>query len=447
MKRRELLKAGGIAGILSAAQFPLIQGAWAQDRYAKYRGQTVVMNIPAHPHYDAMTKLLPEFTAETGIKVELDKIAIGRMKEKQLLEMAKPQGDYDLACYIVMWKGEYVKKNLIVELEPYFKNAALADPAYDMNDIVKGYLENLGLVGGRKGYLPGPGAKLYGLPYGAETSVLAYRKDIFEKHNLKPPSTYDEFQKLLAPLKQKEGIGALTSRGQAGHQCVHAWLLHLNPMGGEVFDDNWNLTFNKKEGFDALRFLKEVVDTGPTGIAGFGQGEMMNAFLQGQSSMYLDSIVIMGQVNDPAKSKITGKVGYALHPKAQKYASQSGGLGLAIPKNAKNKEAAFLLMQWLTSKNADIKVTKAGGNATRMSTLNNADILKQYPDFAILKEQLKYVDPDWRPIIPEWDEINIQALGVAVSEALTGKKTPEEALNGIAPKVTDIMKRGGYLKA
>ena len=85
MKRRELLKAGGIAGILSAAQFPLIQGVWAQDRYAKYRGQTVVMNIPAHPHYDAMTKLLPEFTAETGIKVELDKIAIGRIDRKSVV--------------------------------------------------------------------------------------------------------------------------------------------------------------------------------------------------------------------------------------------------------------------------------------------------------------------------------------------------------------------------
>ena len=82
-----------------------------------------------------------------------------------------------------------------------------------------------------------------------------------------------------------------------------------------------------------------------------------------------------------------------------------------------------------------------------MSTLNDPDILKQYPDFAILKEQLKYVEPDWRPIIAEWDEINIQALGVGISEALTGKKSPEEALNGIVPKVTDIMKRGGYLKA
>ena len=33
-----------------------------------------------------------------------------------------------------------------------------------MHDIVPGYLANPGLVGGPKGYLPGPGAVLYGLP-------------------------------------------------------------------------------------------------------------------------------------------------------------------------------------------------------------------------------------------------------------------------------------------
>ena len=139
--------------------------------------------------------------------------------------MAKPQGDFDLGCYVVMWKSEYVAKKLIQPLQPFFDNPALADPAYDMKDVVPIYLENLGLVGGPKGYLAGPGAKLYGMPYGAETSVLAYRRDIFAKHNLKPPETYDDFTKLLRVIKDKEGIGALASRGQAGHQCVHAWLL------------------------------------------------------------------------------------------------------------------------------------------------------------------------------------------------------------------------------
>ncbi len=446
MKRRTLIQTagGGALGLLGAG-LPLF--GYAQDRFAKYKGQTVVLSIPAHPHYDAMVKLLPEFTKQTGIKVEVDKLAMARMKDKQLLEMAKPSGDYDLICYVVMWKGEYVKKNLIRELDPFFKNAALADPTYDFKDVVPRYVENMGLVGGPKGYLAGPGAKLYGMPYGAETSVLAYRRDIFAKHNLKAPENYADFEKLLPILKDKAGIGALTSRGQAGHQCVHAWLLHLNPLGGKVFDDKWKPIFNNETGVKALNFLKLVSDTGPVGIPGYGQGEMITSFLQGQAAMYLDSSLIFGQVNNPSVSKIGGQVSYVVHPKGVRHSSQSGGLGLAIPKNAKNADAAFLLMQWLTSKEQDKAVCRIGGVPSRNSTMMDQDMVRQYPEYITLRQQLEYSDPDWRPIIAEWDEINIQALGVAVSEALTGKKKAQEALDGIVPKVTDIMKRGGYLKA
>ncbi len=441
MQRRDLIK--GATATVFGAGLPF-SGAQAQNRYAKYAGQSVTINIPAHPHYDAMAKILADFTKESGIKVEVDKLAIGRPKEKQLLEMAKPQGDYDLACYIVMWKTEYVSKNLVQPLEPFFGNAALADPGYDMKDIVPIYLENLGLVGGPKSYLAGPGAKLYGLPYGAETSVLAYRRDIFAKHNLQVPETYEQFGKALRVLKDKEGIGALTSRGQAGHQCVHAWLLHLNPLGGRVFDDQWRPTFNDAKGVAALKFLQEVVATGPAGIPGFGQGEANTAFLQGQAAMYLDSTSLAGVVKDPARSKVFDKVSWALHPAGVRRASQSGGLGLTIPKNAKNADAAFLLMQWLTSKAQDKAVTRLGGAPMRNSTLGDTDIVRQYPEFIVFKEALKYSNPDWRPIIAVWDKINVQALGVGISEALTGKKSAEAALNDLVPQVTTIMREGGY---
>ena len=441
MKRRDFVKGSAIT--VFGAGLPY-SGANAQSRYAKYAGKTVTINIPAHPHYDAMIKLLPEFTKETGIKVEIDKLAIGRLKEKQLLEMAKPQGDYDLACYIVMWKTEYVSKNLVLPLDAFFNNPALADPAYDMKDIIPIYLENLGLVGGPKGYLAGPGAKLYGLPYGAETSVLAYRRDVFAKLNLKVPETYDDFSKALRVLKDQSGIGALTSRGQAGHQAVHAWLLHLNPLGGAIFDDNWKPRFNDKAGVAALKFLQDVVATGPAGIAGYGQGESNTAFLQGQAAMYLDSTSFAGVVNDPARSKVVGNVSWALHPQGVKRASQSGGLGLTIPKNAKNADAGFLLMQWLTSKQQDKAVAKLGGAPTRNSTMTDADLVRQYPEFITFKEALKYSAPDWRPIIAVWDKINVQALGVGISEALTGKKSAEDALNGMVGPVTQIMREAGY---
>jgi len=441
MKRRTFLKASAIT--VFGAAFPF-SGLLAQNRYAKYKGQTVVFSIPSHPHYDAMMKILREFTAETGIKVEVDRLAMGRMKDKQLLEMAKPQGDYDLNCYVVMWKGEYVAKNLIQPFEPFLQNPNLADPNYDLADIVPVYLENIGLVGGAKGYLKGEGAKLYGLPYGAETSILAYRKDIFSEHNLKVPENYEQLAALLPQIKAQAKIGALTSRGQAGHQAVHAWLLHLNPLGGSVFDDNWRPIFNNKAGVEALEFLQKVVANGPKGIAGYGQGEMNTAFLQGQAAMFLDSTLIAGLVNDPSKSKIVGKVGYALHPMGVRRSSQSGGLGLAISKNAKNADAAFLLAQWLTSKAQDKKVVLAGGVPTRNSTLADNELRQKHPEFAIFQEALKYSNPDWRPIIAVWDQINVQALGIGISEALTGNKTAKQALDDLIAPVTKIMQNAGY---
>lgn len=437
MRRRGFLNAS--AATVFGASLP-VSGVLSANRYAKFAGQTVTINIPAHAHYDAMMRLLPQFTRETGIKVEVDRLAIGWLKDRQLASMTKVQGDFDVCSYVVMWKGEYVDKGLIQPLQPFLHNTALADPNYDIEDIVPIYLENLGLVGGPKGYLAGPGAQLYGIPYGAETSVLAYRKDIFAKHNLKPPANYDALKTLLRQVRDKEKMAALTSRGQVGHQVVHAWLLHLNPLGGSVFDDRWNPRFNDPIGVEALEFLQEVMATGPDGITSFTQADSNQVFLQGQAAMYLDSTSLSGLVRDPRRSRVVNQVGWALHPMGRRRSSQSGGLGLAIPKNAKHPEAAFLLIQWLTSKTQDKAVATLGGAPIRNSTLSDPDLLRQYPEFETFKEALKYSNPDWRPIVPMWNHINTKVLGVGIHEAITGKKSAKAALDGMVPQVTQIMR-------
>ena len=101
-------------------------------------------------------------------------------------------------------------------------------------------------------------------------------------------------------------------------------------------------------------------------------------------------------------------------------------------------------VSWLTSKAQDVAVTKLGGAPSRNSTMAQADVVRQYPEFIVFKEALKYSNPDWRPIIPVWDKINVQALGVGISEALTGKKSAEDALNGLVPQVNAIMREAGY---
>ncbi len=406
------------------------------------------MNFPAHPHYDAVAKVLPKFTAETGIKVEVDKLQFLRMRDKQLLEMSKPgKGDYDLLAYVVFWKTEYAERKLIREIGPMFKDANLALPDYDFDDLISGYVENIGLVGGPKGYLAGPGAKLYGLPFGSETSVLGYRKDIFAKHNIKVPETYAELEAAIARIPQVEsGMGGLASRGQTGHHVVHAWLLHLAPLGGRIFDDKWEPIFQNEAGVKAAELLKKIIDTGPQGAPSFGFDEMKTAFLQGKAGMFLDSIAVAGEADDPAKSRVVGNVGWALHPAGVRRGSQTGGFGIAIPNNASNPEAAFMLMQWLTAKAQDRAIGAEGGSPSRFSTYRDADLNKRFPYYATFAEALKHADPDWRPIIAEWNELNAPIFGTALGEVVTGKKPAKAALEEIVPRVKAVMERGGYYK-
>ncbi|MEM7320920.1 MAG: extracellular solute-binding protein, partial [Pseudomonadota bacterium] len=299
------LGAAAVAGLAA-------NGALANP-YEKYEGQTVVVSWPALAHFNAAEELIEEFVEETGINVEVDALQYLKLRDRQILEMSKPEGEYDVVSWVVMWKGEYVSKGLLTPLSQFFTSGSLVDPQYDIDDIADAYLQNGGVVGGNKGYMPGRSGALYGIPFGAETSILAYRKDIFEEQGIEPPTNYDELTAAMTKLHEA-GIPALTSRGKTGHQVTAAWLLHLAPLGGKIFDDEWNPVVNSPEAVKAAEFLRHVAKTGPTGIETFGFGEAAAAFLQGDAAMHLDTLKIAAMSRNPSLSTIDGNVGYALHP-------------------------------------------------------------------------------------------------------------------------------------
>jgi multiple sugar transport system substrate-binding protein len=436
----KLFRTTAIAGAMALAG-----AAAAQDGpYAPYAGTTLVVNFPAHPHYNAVMEVLPQFTAETGIEVEVDMLPFLDMRERQTLELALDEGAYDLIAYVVFSKADYVYADQIWNLAPFFMNPRLADPNYDAADLIDGYLQNIGVAGGEKGYLPGPTGSVYGLPFGAETSVLFYRTDIFEKHGLTPPETYDELLDLACRIPELEpSMGGVASRAASGHHAAHAWLLHLAPLGGRVFGDGWDVTLNNEAGIAAAEALKRIVDCGPEGASAFGPAEAANAFAQGQAAMFLDTIAYAADFQNPEKSKVVGNASYAMHPMGVRRGSQTGGFGLAIPRNAENPEAAFLLMQWLTSKQGDLAVAMAGGNPSRFSTYANAELQAKYPWSAAFGEALQHADPDWRPIIPAWGKINAD-IGTTMSQVLTEGLDIKTALDGIAERTRTLMTDEGY---
>ena len=437
----EFSKLGNWAAATAAgAALALAASAWANP-YEKYAGTTLVISWPALAHFNAAEGLLEEFTEETGIEVEVDALQYLKLRDRQLLEMSKDEGEYDIVSWVVMWKGEYVSKGLLTPLSQFFTNGALVDPQYDIDDVADAYLQNGGVVGGKKGYMPGRSGALYGLPFGAETSILAYRKDILEEQGLEVPTTYDELREVMTKLHEA-GIPAMTSRGKTGHQVTAGWLLHLAPMGGKIFDDEWNPVINSPEAVKAAEFMRHVVKTGPKGIETFGFGEASAAFLQGDAALYLDTLKIAAMSRNPSLSKVDGKVGYALHPTDVRCGSETGGFAVGIPANSQQQEAAFLLIQYLTNKAGDQRMVELGGDPVRISTLqNNAGNFEDYP---VVAEQLPCADPDWRPLIPEWNELNIDVLGQALTKVITTDDPIQPIMDEANEQARAIMEREGY---
>lgn len=442
--RRMTIKAGIAASALSA--FPLIPKAQGTDRFAPYRGQKITACWPSdYATFQVSKQIIPEFTKQTGIQVELDEIPYVQIKNKLIESGASSTPKYDFAVYIAPWKSELAAKNCLAELTPFFNNKNLADSKYDANDLIPGLLTNIGLVGGRLGYLDGPNAKLYGIPRGGETSIFAYRKDVFDRYKVKPPADYKSFAQLLVELNEKSKSPSLTQRLLKGHHCVHSWLLHLNPMGGHIFDEQWNPVFNQAPGVEAANFLKLVKETGPDGIQEFGFTENINAFLNGQTNMFLDSTVIFSLMLRPENAELAKNVGFSLHPRGVKYASSTGGFGCGVMENSNKKDASFLFLEWITSKQQDILITKLGGAPNRVSTLYQPDLLRQLPGFAVYQKQLLHATPDWRPIIPQWDELNIKYLGATIPAVISGKVSGQAAMTDCAKDVAVKMKEWGYV--
>lgn len=415
--------------------------------WRQFEGSTVVFNFPNHVHYNAMMDagVLEEFEELTGINVEADMMQYLNMHDKQVLEMSKPTGDYDLISMVVMWKSEYAMADMIQPLEPFFDNPNLTVPDYDFDDLVPAYVEVTGIAGGENIYKDGPGARLYGLPFGSETSFLIYRKDLFDQYDVEVPETYDDLVEVSRFFAEEvPGVYGLTMRAASGHHATHGWLIHASPKCASVFDENWEPAFTSPEAIETIEFMKTMIEYGPPGMEGFTQDEEFAAFLQGDVAMYLDASVFAGRARDPNASQVHDKLGFALHPTDDCVGSETGGFGLGIPANAPNPEAAFLLMQYLTMKETEEKIIRAGGAPFRMSAVNDPELQEIYPEFAVLAEQLKVANPDWRPIIPEWGQINGPYLGTAINQALTGEKTPRQAMNDIVEPVRQIMERAGY---
>lgn len=440
--RRDFLKKSAqITGAVgSSLLFPKM--GFADEK--RYAGKTLKINWPAGVlHFNLSRALIKNFSNETGVKVEIDSGDLDASKAKIFDACSKPVNDYDLIVFNIGWKSALLKAGHLSDLAPLFTNPKLLVADYQFDDLVRGYVQASGMSSQKK-FENG----LYGLPFGCQTSIFAYRKDIFEKHNLSAPVTYEELQRLLIRIRLNAKMPAMTAALGTSKSFIDSWLLHFFPQGDNIFKENWQSNFASESGIKTMELLKVIRDTGPEKVMSFNPQASIEAFLKGDAAVYIDSTSVLGQFRNAfPDAQILDRVGYALHPRGNRYAARCDGYGLGIPSNSAEPELAFLFAQWMTTRESDLTIVKRGGDPQRLSTIMDPTIRKLYPEIAILKNQLMQAIPGWHPSIPEWDDISTGLISNILQAGLKNDAPTEALLVSIDRQLNDRMKQLGYLKA
>lgn len=401
-----------------------------------YEGVTLNVSLVAESKPDALKKELPEFEAKTGIKVNLDILPYPTLQEKQFTAVTQQSGAYDVIHVDCVWMGQYAGQGWLYPVTDF---VAQTDPAVlQIEDFHPRILEEQCMWEG----------VLYGLPFINAVHVMYYRTDIFEKHNLKPPDTWEELREIAAKIKDAEGIGGVTFMGKRGVQLLCNYVGMLGAFGGNFYDENYKATLDSPEAIAALEYFVSLVPLANPGVLAQDWDECAATFAEGKAGMNLQWQNAAPVFADPQKSKILGQWAVYLQPGVKqedgtiKRSPTFGGWDMGISVDSKNKEAAWEFIVWATTREMEYKLSYAMPSS-RPSVLADPELKAKYIEYDAMLKSLDFAMG--RPRIPEWPQM-ADLIEAALSEAMTGAKTPEQALKDVNPLIDEILMAAGYQK-
>jgi multiple sugar transport system substrate-binding protein len=366
ISRRKLLAGSAAAGTLALTGLP----ARADVQWKKYAGTKLEVMLAKGPRGDNLQKYIKEFTELTGIQVESEQIPEQQQRQKAVIELASGKPSFDLIhiSYHVQ-KRQFEKAGWLADLTGFMKDPNLTAP-----DLVDTDFSAAGLQ-----YAKNDKGQMLSLPWSVDYFILYYNKELFQKKGVAVPKTLEEMVVAAEKLTDaKEGTFGFVGRGLRNANMALWTNFYLN-YGGEFLDAKGNILTDGPEAVEATKLYQRLLTKcAPPGVAGFNWMESMASFTQGRSAMWIDADGWAPPLEDPAASRIVGKVGYTVVPAGPKgQFSSTYGDGIGIAAASKNKEAAYLLCQWVASKGQGARLLQAGGGVPfRNSIVSDAEVAK-----------------------------------------------------------------------
>jgi len=422
--------------LLLATAFTLVAATAA-------RAETINILMETVPDTEYIRTLVPEFTAATGIEVEIEAISYIDMHSKLVPQLTAQAGGYEAIVVDFYWVAEFTKAGWLMPLDDLIKRDSVDTSVY-----VPALMSLVGKVND----------VTYMLPFYNYSMGIIYRTDLINDPkeqeafkgkygiDLKVPTTWDEYRKQVEFFsRDTDGDGnrdffGTINQGQRGDCISMQWSNYLYANGGQYHDANWKATFNSPAGIKAVEdFRDDIAKHGPTGAESFCFDEANSVFGQGKAFSFVTFNILLADFDDPANSTVVGKAGIAPNPGG----GLNGGWGWAIPNSSQDKESAWKFIKWVESKEIAKKRTIAGGAPTQAWVFDDPEVVAERPEMGTLKT-LVATAQEFPTFTYTVDMVEV--LGRELNLAVSGQKDPKEALDLAAEEFNKLAKKDGLLK-
>jgi trehalose/maltose transport system substrate-binding protein len=364
----------------------------------------------AHPDQRVTLMRLPE--AENGQLAQLT------------ANLQAGSSRYDVIAMDVIWTAKFASAGWIIPVE---------SSMFPLGDFLRPAVDTAMYNG-----------HLWAVPYYSNAEVLYYRKDILAKAGKLPPKTWAQLAAQAKTVAPKYGL-----EGYAGQLAPYEGLVvnfadALQSAGGSILSPAGTVTVDSPQAQAGLGFLVDGLREGwiPKSSLSYEEESSWGDFESGKL-LFLSNwpfIYSYATQQSPA-NKVYGKVGVTPLPGRSGPGSSSlGGANLAVSAFSKHQATALAFIQYLTSLPEERQLLMDSGFPPVWTSLYSDPAMdKAFPYLPVVKQAILTAQP--RPSIIDYDQASL-AMSSAVYQALTGRKTPQQALGELQQQLTQIIRDG-----
>ncbi len=314
-------------------------------------GDTIRIMLNNHPYADAIIAELPGFETLTGIDVDFSLTEEEYYFDKVTYALSSETSDMDVFMTGVEQVWHYDDLDYIQDLTSFLDDEALTGLDYNQDDFFPSIMNILEDYNSE-------GKRLLAVPVGFEVFTLAYNKRIFKERGLEPPSTFEEMGKLASSLYEHSGPGTygISLRGTRNWSMINTGYISYYAIFGardfNIIDDGLVSDVNSEA---SITMNKAWVDLIRNGTSANWENltwyDCADELGYGKAAMLLDADIVSLSVNNNDVYPEAGNIAWVPMPLPEgvdeRY-SNTWTWALSMSRNSKEKNAAWLFMQYFT---------------------------------------------------------------------------------------------------